>query len=117
VVEVLFDLILLGMGPDAHTASLFPYTQALNETSRSAVENWVEKLNTWRFTLTYPAINSARNILFLVAGEDKAEALRRVLKGEFRPDEFPSQGVIPVDGDLQLFADEAAASLLDRSIV
>lgn len=110
--DVRFDLILLGMGPDAHTASLFPYTSALKETARSAVENWVEKLNIWRFTLTFPAINSARNVVFMVAGKDKAEAMHSVLKGEFRPDEFPSQGVIPIDGDLQWFVDEAAASRL-----
>lgn len=117
VFDVRFDLVLLGMGPDAHTASLFPYTTALKEMTKPAVENWVEKFYTWRFTLTYPTLNSARNIIFLVAGEDKAEALRSVLKGEFRPEEFPSQGVIPIDGELQWFTDESAASLLDRSNV
>lgn len=113
--DVRFDLVLLGIGPDAHTASLFPFTKALRETSTSAIENWVEKLNTWRFTLTFPTINSARNVIFLVSGEDKAEALRSVIEGEFQPDKFPSQGVIPIDGELTLITDEAAASLLDRS--
>ena len=71
-----FDLILLGMGDDGHTASLFPFTKALNETEKIAVENFVEKLDTWRFTLTFPAINNAENIIFLVKGEDKAETLK-----------------------------------------
>lgn len=95
-----FDLIFLGMGADGHTASLFPHTQALHETERIAVENWVEKLQTWRFTLTFPTINNARNIIFLIAGADKAKTLREVLEGEFNPDKLPSQMVKPVDGNL-----------------
>ncbi len=80
-----FDLIFLGMGADGHTASLFPFTEALHETDKIAVENWVEKLQTWRFTLTFPTINNARNIIFIIAGQDKAETLREVLEGEFQP--------------------------------
>ena len=68
-----FDLILLGMGDDGHTASLFPFTNALNETEKIAVANWVEKLNSKRFTLTFPAINNARKVYFLVSGENKAK--------------------------------------------
>lgn len=115
VMDIRFDLVLLGMGPDAHTASLFPYSAALKEATKAAIENWVEKLDAWRFTLTYPTINSARNIVFMIAGDDKAAALRSVLKGEFRPEEFPSQGIIPADGELQWLVDESAASDLDRS--
>lgn len=113
MIDVRLDLVLLGMGTDAHTASLFPYTSALKEMDKSAVENRVENLDAWRFTLTYPTINAARNIIFMVVGEDKSEALLRVLKGEFRPEEFPSQGIIPADGELQWLVDESAASLLD----
>lgn len=104
-----FDLIFLGMGADGHTASLFPKTEALNETKRIVVENYVEKLDTFRLTFTYPAINNARNVIFLVAGEDKAEALREVLHGASNPQKFPSQGIIPNAGRLQFLVDKKAA--------
>lgn len=107
----IFDLILLGMGNDGHTASLFPHTKALHETEKIAVENWVEKLNTWRFTLTFPTINNARNVMFLVKGEDKAEVLQKVLEGEFLPEELPSQNVKPI-GNLLWLVDKSAASKL-----
>lgn len=109
-----FDLILLGMGADGHTASLFPFTKALAETEKSAVANYVEKLNDWRFTLTIPEINNARNVMFLVAGEEKAEALKAVLEGDFEPDKFPSQNVKPENGNLFWLVDEKAASLLNK---
>ncbi|HTU16933.1 MAG TPA: 6-phosphogluconolactonase, partial [Gemmataceae bacterium] len=76
-----FDLILLGMGPDGHTASLFPHTQALDETKRWVVANHVPQLNTDRLTLTRPILSRAREVLFLVAGADKAERLVEVLAG------------------------------------
>lgn len=107
-----FDLILLGMGADGHTASLFPFTEALRETENFAVANYVEKLNDWRFTLTFPLINNARNIIFLVAGEDKAETLREVLEGEFEPERLPSQNVKPENGNLFWLLDENVAKLL-----
>jgi 6-phosphogluconolactonase len=107
----IFDLILLGMGNDGHTASLFPHTKALHETEKIAVENWVEKLNAWRFTLTFPTINDARNVIFLVKGEDKSEVLQKVLEGEFLPEEFPSQSVKPI-GNLLWLIDKSAASKL-----
>jgi 6-phosphogluconolactonase len=107
-----FDLILLGMGADAHTASLFPYTKALHETKKLAVANPVEKLQTTRLTLTFPAINNAANVIFLVAGAEKAEALREVLEGDFQPDEFPSQKVKLNDGNLFWLIDSQAAQLL-----
>ncbi|HEV8593482.1 MAG TPA: 6-phosphogluconolactonase [Pyrinomonadaceae bacterium] len=102
------DLVLLGMGPDGHTASLFPYTSALDETERSAVANYVEKLDSWRLTLTYPVINNAFNIAFLVSGGEKAEALKNVLDGEYDFHRFPAQGVKPTNGRLIWFVDAAA---------
>ncbi len=109
-----FDLVLLGMGADGHTASLFPFTDALRETERNAVENYVEKLQTTRLTLTFPVINNAKNIMFLVSGEDKAETLKAVLEGEFEPEKLPSQNVRPKDGKLFWLLDENVAKLLGK---
>ena len=110
-----FDLVLLGLGNDAHTASLFPRTAALHENERLAVANWVEKLDEYRLTITFPVINSAANVIFLVSGKEKAEAVARVLEGERRPEEFPAQFVNPENGTLYFLLDEAAASLLNRN--
>jgi 6-phosphogluconolactonase len=107
-----FDLILLGMGPDGHTASLFPETAALQERSRLVVANWVEKLNASRFTLTLPVLNAARRVFFLVSGTDKAPALREVLEGKAAGERFPAKLVQPGDGQLVWFVDRAAASQL-----
>lgn len=107
-----FDLILLGMGADGHTASLFPFTKALDETERFAVVNYVEKLDANRLTMTFPIINNARNVIFLVSGAEKAEALREVLRGERQPDKFPSQNVKLTDGNLFWLVDRDAARLL-----
>ena len=90
-----WDLILLGLGDDAHTASLFPKTKALDEEQKWFVHNWVEKLDTYRYTLTAPAINSGKNIWFLVAGESKRQALGHVWSGPFEPNEYPSQLIHP----------------------
>lgn len=109
-----FDLILLGMGADGHTASLFPFTDALLETDKIAVANYVEKLQTTRLTLTFPVINNARNLIFLVAGEDKAETLKAVLEGEFEPEKLPAQNVRPKDGELFWLLDENVAKLLKK---
>lgn len=108
-----FDLILLGMGDDGHTASLFPMTKALAESEKIAVENQVEKLNTWRLTLTYPAINNAENVIFMVRGEDKAETLKQVLEGGFDPQKFPSQKIKPESGNLFWLVDSTAAEVLE----
>lgn len=108
----IFDLILLGMGADGHTASLFPFTEALSETKKIAVANPVEKLNTTRLTITFPTVNKARNVVFLVAGEDKAETLREVLEGEFQPEKLPSQNVKLENGNLYWLLDENVAKLL-----
>ncbi len=107
-----FDLILLGMGGDGHTASLFPFTEALRETEKIAVANRVEKLDAMRFTLTFPVINNARNVIFLVKGADKAETLRAVLQGEFQPEKYPSQNVKPINGNLFWLVDREAAGFL-----
>jgi 6-phosphogluconolactonase len=103
------DLALLGMGPDGHTASLFPSTPALQDNSRLAVSNWVEKLATYRLTMTFPMLNSAANIIFLVAGEEKAPAVKEVLEGEYRREKYPAQGVNPEDGNLYWLLDKAAS--------
>jgi 6-phosphogluconolactonase len=107
-----FDLILLGMGPDGHTASLFPGTAALQEKSRQVVANWVEKFKTNRITLTLPVLNAARSVAFLVSGTDKALALKAVLEGDAPGEQYPSKLVRPADGQLIWFVDRAAASEL-----
>jgi 6-phosphogluconolactonase len=107
-----FDLVLLGMGPDGHTASLFPGTEVLDEQTRLAAAVWVPKFQASRITLTVPLLNQAANILFLVSGTDKAEALRAVLHGEFQPQRYPAQLIQPVQGSLQWLVDRGAASLL-----
>jgi 6-phosphogluconolactonase len=107
-----FDSVLLGMGSDGHTASLFPFTDAINEQLKIAVANTVEKLNTERLTLTFPAINNARNVIFLVKGADKAETLREVLQGEIQSEKLPSQAVKPTDGKLFWLVDNQAARFL-----
>jgi 6-phosphogluconolactonase len=111
-----FDLILLGLGPDGHTASLFPETAALEERSRLVVANWVEKLNTSRITLTLPVLNAAREVAFLVSGADKAAVLHEVLEGKAPGEKYPSKMVRPSDGKLIWFVDRAAASELSPSV-
>lgn len=112
-----FDLILLGMGSDGHTASLFPDTDALAEQSRSFVANWVEKFQAHRMTLTLPVINNAHVVMFLVAGGDKADALRKILAAE--PGEqigrFPAQLVRPLHGELLWLVNEAAVARLQSA--
>ena len=109
-----FDLVLLGMGKDGHTASLFPFTEALKEKDAWVVRNEVPQLGTERLTLTVPVINAASEVLLLVAGDDKAEALERVLEGPSNPQEFPAQLVAPSEGEVIWLVDQAAASHLRR---
>ena len=104
------DLILLGMGPDGHTASLFPGTAALQEKSRLVVANWVEKLKASRITLTLPVLNAARCVTFLVSGTDKADALKAVLEGDAPGEQYPSKLVRPSNGKLIWLVDRAASS-------
>jgi 6-phosphogluconolactonase len=109
-----FDLILLGMGPDGHTASLFPNTAALHEQARLVVANWVEKFQTYRITLTLPVINQANAVMFLVSGADKTEALREVLEGKESAELFPSKLIQPAHGTLIWLVDRTAAGALSR---
>jgi 6-phosphogluconolactonase len=95
-----FDLILLGMGPDGHTASLFPHTAALHENNRLVVANWVEKFNTHRITFTVPVINNASAVMFMISGAEKRPALSAVLTSDASPEEFPSKLVRPENGEL-----------------
>jgi 6-phosphogluconolactonase len=103
-----FDMVLLGLGPDGHTASLFPGTAALNEKSRWVVANWVDKFRSYRITLTLPVLNRAACVLFLVSGADKANIVGEVLKNENA--NLPSQKVRPADGRLLWLLDRAAGS-------
>ena len=107
-----FNCILLGMGSDGHTASLFPGTEALHETKRLVVANLVDKLKTYRITLTAPVLNHAELVIFLISGAEKAEALKEVLQGEYRPDRFPAQLIRPDNGKLLWIVDRAAAGCL-----
>lgn len=107
-----FDLLSLGMGDDGHTASLFPHTDAINDMIRIAVANHVPQKDTWRVTLTWPVINQARDVFFLIAGSDKAGPLREMLLGEYNPDELPSQLIRPTNGRLLMLLDREAAALL-----
>jgi 6-phosphogluconolactonase len=112
-----FDLILLGLGEDGHTASLFPGAASLLVTDRWVVASPPGTLppHVERITLTFPVLNAAREVLFLVTGESKAEALRDVIEGGPSREECPAVGVSPVDGTLTWFVDEAAAGRLARS--
>jgi 6-phosphogluconolactonase len=108
-----FDLILLGIGADGHTASLFPWTAALEVHDRWVVANPVPRLGTTRITLTLPVINAARAVIFLVAGEDKAEALREILEGDADPHAYPAKLIQP-PGEPEWMLDQSAASLLSE---
>jgi 6-phosphogluconolactonase len=106
------DLIFLGMGSDGHTASLFPGSPALDERVLWVRPNFSQRLGAFRLTLTYPILNAAGHVVFLVAGADKAETLRDVLKGPQRLSLLPAQGVQPAGGRLTWLLDQAAARLL-----
>jgi 6-phosphogluconolactonase len=107
-----FDLIALGMGDDGHTASLFPHTQAIHELTRLVTANHVPQKETWRITLTWPVIDHASSVFFLIAGQDKAAVLKEVLTGPRDPERLPSQLIWPASGILTLILDRAAAALL-----
>lgn len=109
-----FDLALMGLGPDGHTASLFPQTSALHERDRWVVANWVQKLHTHRITLTVPALCPSAEILFLVAGGDKAIALRDVLHGPFHPDQWPAQIFRNCTNPVVWIVDQLAARQLPK---
>jgi 6-phosphogluconolactonase len=105
-----FDFMLLGLGDDGHTASLFPGSSALTETHRWFVDNKVEKLNTVRLTTTYPVINNSRNIIFLASGKGKSGVLKDVLTGP--EGKYPSQNVKAENGKLYWYLDKEIASEL-----
>lgn len=103
------DLILLGMGPDGHTASLFPGTDAVRESTRWVAAPWVEKFKTFRITMTPVFINHARQVTFLITGKEKAKVLSAVMEGPFQPNVLPSQIINPTSGDLTWLLDQEAA--------
>ena len=105
------DLILLGLGTDGHTASIFPGSEVLHETKRLVAAPWVEKLNTYRITMTLPLLNNGASILFLVSGAEKAQIVKEVLEG---PKKYPAQFVQPTNGELIWMLDKEAASQLSH---
>lgn len=107
-----FDLILLGMGDDGHTASLFPHTEGLNDLTHIVIANHVPQKDTWRITLTSPVINQGREVAFLIEGAAKAQVLHDVFLGPYQPDTYPSQIIRPASGRLTLLLDSAAAAKL-----
>ena len=108
-----FDLLALGMGPDGHTASLFPHTEGLHELMRVAIANHVpQQKQSWRVTLTSPVINRARDVFFLIAGADKVPALKEVFLGAYDPETYPSQLIKPATRRITLLLDAAAAAAL-----
>lgn len=110
-----FDLIMLGMGSDGHTASLFPGAKALEEQKRLVTSSWVGKFYTHRITMTVPVLNNAACVMFMAHGPDKAPPLKAVLEGPYEPAQLPSQLIRPQHGTLLWLVDESAAGLLDRS--
>jgi len=108
-----FDLILLGMGDDGHTASLFPGTPVLYEKDKNVAAYFLMAQDMYRITLTAPLINRARKVAFLLFGEKKAPALKEVLEGQKHIEKYPSQLIQPIDGELFWFVDTAAAQLLN----
>lgn len=110
-----FDVILLGMGPDGHTASLFPGSKGLEENDRWVIANWVEKFKSFRITFTFPVLNAARAVMLLVAGADKTEMMHDVLVGDRNSTTYPVQRVQPLDGTKTWLLDRAAGARLSRT--
>jgi 6-phosphogluconolactonase len=110
-----FDLILLGMGPDGHTASLFPGTTGLREADKLVCAAWIDKMSTYRITLTPKVLTNASALLFLVAGKDKTDTLPLVLEGPSEPDRFPSQGISAGTGETLWLVDQVAAAKLNHA--
>jgi len=111
-----FDLMMLGMGNEGHTLSLFPGTTALRDNGRLVVRTWVGKLYTERITCTAPVANNSAAVLFMIAGADKAPALKAVLEGPYEPDQLPTQYIKPANGKLFFLVDSAAGGMLSREL-
>lgn len=111
-----FDIVLMGLGPEGHTASLFPGTKALHEKKRLVVSNWVGKFYTDRITLTAALFNRAANVVFLVSGDEKAIPVKAVLEGKYEPEQLPAQLVHPAKGTLLWLLDKAAAKFLGKDV-
>jgi 6-phosphogluconolactonase len=107
-----FDVLALGMGDDGHTASIFPHTSGIHEMSHLVYANQVPQKDTWRVTLTWPVINEAGDVFFLIGDKDKANPLHRVLQGPYDPETLPSQLIQPKNGKLLFLLDQDAAALL-----
>ena len=107
-----FDLVLLGLGANAHTASLFPSTEVLREKKVTVRAVYLKEENTYRITMTAPMINQAKNIAFLVFGENKAAAVKQVIKGPRNPEYYPAQLINPWEGSLHWYMDKRAAMFL-----
>jgi 6-phosphogluconolactonase len=112
-IPVRFDFMLLGLGDNAHTASLFPFTCVLAETYATVKAVFLKEQNSYRITMTAPMINEAKHIAFLVYGKEKAQAVYHVLKDVRNPEKYPGQLIHPAGGELQWFLDEDAAVLLE----
>ena len=112
-IPVRFDLMLLGLGDNSHTASLFPFTPVLAEKSPTVKAVFLKEQNSYRITMTVPLINQSKHIAFLVYGKEKAEAVYHVLKDVCNPEKYPAQLINPADGELHWFLDDNAASLLE----
>jgi 6-phosphogluconolactonase len=110
-----FNCVLLGMGSDGHTASLFPGTDALRETTRLAVANWVEDQRAFRITLTIPVLNNAELVIFLVSGQQKAQTLKQVFQGSPSSEPLPARRIRPCHGRLLWIVDRAAAGGLTKN--
>lgn len=109
---IVFDMVLLGMGDDAHTASIFPGTDLVNHTAATVASVFVQKLDTYRISLTAPLINQAKHIAFITFGANKAEALKNVFGQNKDVNQYPAQLIAPQNGTLAWFTDEAAAALI-----
>lgn len=109
-----FDLVLTGMGDDGHTLSLFPHTKVIHEKNAWVSAFYLEPQQMFRITLTAPLVNRSKKIVFLTFGTGKANAVAAVLEGDTNVDQYPSQIIHPVNGELHLFTDEAAAAYLKK---
>ena len=110
-----FDLIVLGLGPDGHTASLFPHTEGLEEMARICMANRVPQMDVWRLTLTWPVITQGREVVFLIEGQAKAGVLKTVFTGGYDPEKYPAQLIRPANGRLTLLLDQDAAAQLPEA--